>query len=245
MRWFWLGYNGYWSPKFNKFSARSNTIVDRYLYPDLEKEFGIALNALKARMRAANINPCREGRTPFVTREQADILRQQHQYLETPGTTLKSYQDAYGITDIAVSDTSEPEDLEVVFSSHDEFMRNARDEILMNQRLKAYASFETYHLLNKTISDRECEEIIGWKPPRTGFREESYRFVRISKTSTFNPETGKFESQKLWKIEKVNLERELLLKQDRRKQRKLAAAASAEEEEKAIANHVALKQALS
>lgn len=220
--------------------------VDRYFYPDLEKEFGIATSALKARMEAANIKPHREGRTPYLDREQSQVLRQQHKYLLQTGATLKSYQQVYGITDgsagggTAKDITSLLEEMglveetsQVVYSAHDDFMRNARDEILMNQRLKAYAAFETFCLLNKTISDRECEEIIGWKPPRTGFTEESYRFVRISKTHNFNPETGKFETQKLWKIEKINLDRQLLLKQDRKKQRKLAA--EKEEEEKAIA----------
>lgn len=36
---------------------------------------------------------------------------------------------------------------------------------------------DRYYLLNKTISDKECIELIGWKPPRSGFKEEKVELL--------------------------------------------------------------------
>jgi hypothetical protein len=230
--------------------------VDRYPCSQIETEFGIGITAFKSRMLAANIRPFREGRTPYLSAEQVEILRRQHEYLLEPGATLKSYQEVYGVSDSSATDTSlanlendsssyvnmiigDQESDEIIYSEYDEFMRNARDEILMNPRLRAYAIFKTYCLLMKTISDRECKEVIGWKPPRTGFTEGSYRFTRIGKSHEFNPETGKLEQQALWKIDKIDLDHELLLRQGRKRQKKLAkklANATSDEEIEGLVN---------
>ena len=228
--------------------------VDRYSYNDIEQEFGIKSSARRERIIAADITPHREGKTPWIDAEQMEVLRRQNKYLMTSGTTLESYRQSIGLnsSSSAIENTlavAEPLP-KVEFCEWDEFMRNSRDEILMNPRLKANASFETYYLLNKEISDREIIDVIGWKPPRTGFRESCYQFIfwafsyynvaeQVPQEDGSWKEVTKLVKQKLWKINKIDLEQENRLKLEAKQQKRLET--EKKQEEKAIAHHKEMK----
>ncbi len=236
--------------------------VDRYSYNDIEQEFGIKSSARRERIIAADITPHREGKTPWIDAEQMEVLRRQNKYLMTPGTTLESYRQSIGLNSSSSSientlAVAEPLP-KVEFCEWDEFMRNSRDEILMNPRLKAYATFETYHLLNKTISDREIIDIMDWKPPRTGFKESCYQFYfwgyshypvaeQVEQKDGSWKEVTKLVKQKLWKIKKIDLEQENRLKLEAKKRKRLEARKKQEQdhEDKANQNYNAVKLMMS
>ena len=243
-------------------SDNLQTEVDRYYYGDIEREFDIKATARRERLIAAEITPHREGKTPWLDAQQMEELRRQNNYLKNPGATLESYRQHRELNgsnpikedSLAIADASPI----VEYSEWDEHMRNARDEILMNPRLKAYATFETYCLLDRTISDREIIDIIDWKPPRTGFKESCYQFdfwgyshypvaEQVEQEDGSWREVTKLVKQKLWKIKKIDLEQQNRLKLEAKKRKRLEARKKQEQdrEDKANQNYNAVKLMMS
>lgn len=81
--------------------------------------------------------------------------------------------------------------------------RNALDAIASNERIQAYAQFEIYSRSKETLTDSEIQGLIGFKPPRTNYRYERYRFVRYSKIDVLD-KNGKLQKQSTWLIEKFD-----------------------------------------
>jgi hypothetical protein len=108
--------------------------------------------------------------------------------------------------------------------------RNALDAIAMNPRLQAYAQFEIFIKSNQSMSDDEITELIGFKPPRTGYSYDCYQFTRFGSIHVLRAE--KLLKQSTWKLEKVNLQKQNFLRAERKRQRKLQHSAA--EEERAI-----------
>lgn len=185
---------------------------DRYYYSDITELLGIQRTAINKRIRSANIKPHADenNRQAYLDPEQFQEFERITAWVEA-GNSTEKYRGRYHISDQVVSSaqplanslTVQSERFVAEVPLYDEFMRNAIDEISMNDRLKAYASFETYYLLNKTISDKECIELIGWKPPRSGFKEGEYKFTRVGKSHYV--ENGNLVKQTLWRIEKQPL----------------------------------------
>lgn len=182
---------------------------DRYYYSDITELLGIQRTAINKRIRSANIKPHADenNRQAYLDVEQFEEFKRITAWVEA-GNSTEKYQGRYHVSEELFASAQPPANSLAVQSEsfvaevplYDEFMRNAIDEISMNDRLKAYAAFETYHLLNKTISDKECIELIGWKPPRSGFREGEYKFLRAG--NSHYPENGNLVRQALWRIEK-------------------------------------------
>lgn len=101
--------------------------------------------------------------------------------------------------------------------------RNALDAIASNERIQAYAQFEIYAKSRETLTDKEIEELIGFAPPRTGYKYERYRFIRYSKIDTMG-NNGKLKKQSTWLIEKFDPIAEAEAKKAAREQRKLTEA---------------------
>ena len=81
--------------------------------------------------------------------------------------------------------------------------RNALDAIASNERIQAYAQFEIYALSKETLTDKEIKELIGFKPPRNGYKYERYKFIRYSSIHVVG-KNGKLEKQLTWLIEKID-----------------------------------------
>lgn len=81
--------------------------------------------------------------------------------------------------------------------------RNALDAIASNERIQAYAQFEIYARSQETLTDKEIKELIGFKPPRTGYKYERYKFMRYSKIDVLDS-NGKRIKQSTWLIEKFD-----------------------------------------
>jgi hypothetical protein len=128
--------------------------------------------------------------------------------------TLKSNEDKY--------DTDFPAilDMEIV-------RRNALDAIASNERIQAYAQFEIYARSRETLTDTEIKELIGFKPIRSGYKYERYRFIRYSKIDVIG-KNGKLEKQSTWLIEKFDPIAEAKLKKAAQEKRKLKEAEHAE-----------------
>ena len=178
--------------------------LDRYYYKDIENLLDLQRTAIKTRIKAANIKPHADenSKQAYLDPEQMQELQKVHEFMARGGVAA-NYQGRY-TGNVATPDaTASIVENEVVAEIlyHDEFLRNAINEISMNQRLRAYAGFDVYYFLNKTISDRECIELIGWKPPRSGFSEENYTFIRAGR-SHYLDKDGKLQKQAVWKIEK-------------------------------------------
>ena len=92
--------------------------------------------------------------------------------------------------------------------------RNALDAIASNERIQAYAQFEIYAKSRETLTDKEIKELIGFPPPRTGYKYERYRFVRYSKIDTVG-ESGKREKQSTWLVEKFDPLQETRIKKEK------------------------------
>lgn len=97
--------------------------------------------------------------------------------------------------------------------------RNALDAIASNERIQAYAQFEIYSRSKETLTDREIEHLIGFKPPRTNYKYERYRFVRYSKIDVLD-KNGKLQKQSTWLIEKFDPIAETKAKQIAKLQKK-------------------------
>ena len=195
---------------------------ERYFYTDVEKILGLKRSAVKLRRKAANITPYVDENTQeyYFDSEQIIELKKCHDFM-LGGGLAKNYQGKYtnatgsatgGATGDATGSivpiSGNTEDLNWLFAwdERDEQRRNAMDEIYMSPRINAYVRFEVYIELQQYISDSECIEIIGWKPPRTNFIEGEYKFVRVGRSNVYNKSTNKFDRQSLWKIVKLNLE---------------------------------------
>ncbi|MGL5078727.1 MAG: hypothetical protein ACRDBG_23255, partial [Waterburya sp.] len=81
--------------------------------------------------------------------------------------------------------------------------RNALDAIASNERIQAYALFEIYAKSQETLTDQDIKELIGFKPPRTGYKYERYKFIRYSRIDVMGNE-GKLKKQDTWLIEKFD-----------------------------------------
>ncbi|MGL4880112.1 MAG: hypothetical protein ACRC8K_03505 [Waterburya sp.] len=81
--------------------------------------------------------------------------------------------------------------------------RNALDAIASNERIQAYALFEIYAKSQETLTDQDIQELIGFKPPRTGYKYERYKFIRYSRIDVMGDE-GKLKKQDTWLIEKFD-----------------------------------------
>ncbi|MDJ0571834.1 MAG: hypothetical protein QNJ53_22705 [Pleurocapsa sp. MO_192.B19] len=229
-------------------------IVDKFSYEDAERELGIRTTALKMLIRAANIYPHVEEnhKTPYLDFEQMEELRRIHDHLST-GKSAESYQGKY----TSDCNTSPSKIYETLVNSSqldyvspggiekygtelrpilewDALHRNAIDEISMNTRLRAYAKFNIFAASNQSISDGEIQEAIGWKPTRTGFTEDCYRFIRHGKINVLNKKTKKLEKQSTWLIEKFDPIQEAEAK-------KITKIADEIHEAKAIAVYEAMK----
>lgn len=95
--------------------------------------------------------------------------------------------------------------------------RNALDAIASNERIQAYAQFEIYARSQETLTDKEIKELIGFKPPRTGYKYERYKFIRYSKIDVVGRD-GKLSKQSTWLIEKFDPLQALKIKKARQKQ---------------------------
>lgn len=124
--------------------------------------------------------------------------------------TFKSDEDKYN------SDFPAILDMEII-------RRNALDAIASNERIQAYAQFEIYARSRETLTDREIQELIGFKPSRTGYKYERYRFIRYSKIDVMGKD-GKLEKQSTWLIEKFNPINDAEAKKAAREQKKLKEA---------------------
>lgn len=101
--------------------------------------------------------------------------------------------------------------------------RNALDAIASNERIQAYAQFEIYARSKETLTDTEITELIGFKPLRTGYKYERYKFIRYSKIDVI-AKNGKREKQSTWLIEKFDPVAEAKQKKAAKEQRKLREA---------------------
>ena len=81
--------------------------------------------------------------------------------------------------------------------------RNALDAIASNERIQAYAQFEIYSRSKETLTDSEIQCLIGFKPPRTNYKYDRYRFVRYSKIEVLD-KNGALQKQTTWLIEKFD-----------------------------------------
>ena len=93
--------------------------------------------------------------------------------------------------------------------------RNALDAIASNERIQAYALFEIYAKSRETLTDREIQELIGFSPPRTGYKYERYKFIRYSKIDVVGND-GKLKKQSTWLIEKFDPIKEAQIKMEQR-----------------------------
>ena len=105
--------------------------------------------------------------------------------------------------------------------------RNALDAIASNERIQAYAQFEIYAKSRETLTDKEIEELIGFKPPRTGYKYERYKFIRYSRIHVVG-KNGKLEKQLTWLIEKFDPIAEAEAQKEARDQRRRDRAKQAE-----------------
>ena len=130
--------------------------------------------------------------------------------IRSNGNSLKSTPDKY--------DTDFPAilDMEVI-------RRNALDAIASNERVQAYALFEIYAKSQETLTDIEIVELIGFKPPRTNYKYERYKFIRYSKIDVMGND-GKLQKQSTWLIKKFDPLAEAEAKQYLKEQRKLEQA---------------------
>ena len=244
----------------------TEAVVDRYSAEDIESEFGIKTTARNDRIRAAlkikAIEPVHyHGKKPYFDAKQMEELRFQNQHLESGGT-LKSYQELRQkpCSTLATENGDKTAALDKYWGDRppipelDSLLRNAVDAVTMNPRLEAYAQFEVYIKFDQAISDTEVKELMGWKPPRTGFRESCYQFNfygyshKQGTNKRYLEDGSSYEvpclvKQKLWKVEKVDLEKELAEKKEKKRQKKLDAQKM--EEEKANQNYDAVKEILS
>lgn len=101
--------------------------------------------------------------------------------------------------------------------------RNALDAIASNERIQAYALFEIYAKSQETLTDKEIKELIGFKPPRTGYRYERYKFIRYSRIDVIG-EQNKLEKQSTWLIEKFDPLKEIKQKKAKQQAKMLEAA---------------------
>ncbi len=129
-------------------------------------------------------------------------------------TSNKSCQDKY--------DTDFPAilDMEII-------RRNALDAIASNERIQAYAQFEIYAKSRETLTDKEIKELIGFKPLKTGYKYERYKFIRYSKIDVVN-KNGELEKQSTWLIEKFDPMAEVEAKKIARRRKKIEEAKQAE-----------------
>ncbi len=97
--------------------------------------------------------------------------------------------------------------------------RNALDAIASNERIQAYAQFEIYALSNETLTDKEIKELIGFKPPRNGYKYERYKFIRYSSIHVVGKD-GKLEKQLTWLIEKFDPIAEAKARKEAKEKRK-------------------------
>ena len=81
--------------------------------------------------------------------------------------------------------------------------RNALDAIASNERIQAYAQFEIYARSKETLTDVEIQQLIGFKPPRTNYKYERYKFIRYSKIDVMD-KNGKLQKQSTWLIKKFD-----------------------------------------
>lgn len=221
---------------------KSLPIVDQFFYGEIEREFGIAETALKERIKAANITPHRDGKTPFVDLGQMLVLRQQHEYLAGgKSRTLKSYRETYISPNteknklVSIGDTTAIDKYETDFPAilnMEIVRRNALDAIATNERIQAYAQFEIYARSGESMTDREIEELIGFKPPRTNYKYDRYKFIRYGKIHVLDKSNvGKLKKMSTWLIEKFDpLEQRSSTKQKA-------------EEEAAIQTYIQVKEA--
>ena len=101
--------------------------------------------------------------------------------------------------------------------------RNALDAIASNERIQAYAQFEIYARSKETLTDVEITELIGFKPPRTNYKYERYKFIRYSKIDVMG-KNGKLQKQSTWLIEKFDPLAETQAKKIAREHKKLLEA---------------------
>ena len=217
------------------------TNLDRYSYEQSASRLGIGDSKLRRFIRELDLIVEREGKTPYLTLEQFDAIAALHNH-EKDGGSIKTFKQLVKSSQLVKEEqpvhlvNSQPSQLvkdkywgdQPVQTELDPLLRNAMDEIAMSVREQAYAQLEVRMRTSRDISDDEVIVLFGWKPPRTGFRESCYEFIRYGKT--YKPDKdGKPVSVTTWKIKKIDLEAEARLKAEKKNQKKLEAAKMADE----------------
>jgi hypothetical protein len=197
------------------------TELDRIPLDQIETRYQIGRTARDTRLRAAGITPIRVGRSPFIDSEQLKLLDLQHQHLIAGGTLESFKQEFLTLTDTSatiIPILNQPDKYDTDFSipilEMEAIRRNALDAIASNERIQTYAILEIHAKLGETLTDSEIKELIGFKPPRTGFKYERYKFIRYSKIYMPGAD-GKLVKESTWSIEKFDP----LLKSEVRSQR--------------------------
>ena len=121
---------------------------------------------------------------------------------KTNSLTVKSSKDKYN------TDFPPILDMEII-------RRNALDAIASNERIQTYALFEIYAKSQETLTDAEIADLIGFKPPRTGYKYERYKFIRYSKIDIVGDD-GKLKKQSTWLVEKFDPVKEAKTKKERK-----------------------------
>lgn len=204
--------------------------IDTYTYEQAQQILEIKDTALRDRIKMLGIVPERNGKTPLLNQQQIEQLIALNDHLRAGGSAATFREIMPSVLLSQLPRNSQLNKIELPQATEDKydtdfpaildmevFRRNALDAIATNERLQAYAQFEIYCRSKQTMSDKDIEELIGFKPPRTGFKYDCYKFIRYSKIYT--PDTqGKLQKSSTWLVEKFNpLEKkktELLESQD-------------------------------
>jgi hypothetical protein len=215
--------------------------LDRYYYKDIESILNIKRSAINVRKRAAKIQPHADENSleAYLDSEQMLELQKCHEFMERGGISSNyrgKYNEPDALADATRLNTADKYDSDFPAILDMEIIRrNALDAIACNERIQTYALFEIYSRSQETLTDKEIERLIGFKPPRTGFKYERYKFVRYSHIHVLSKETLKPVKMATWLIEKFDP-----LEQRREKLH----AAKAFVEQEAIANFKAVKEML-
>jgi hypothetical protein len=183
--------------------------LDRYYYKDIEGILGIKRTAINTRKRAAKIQPHADENSKefYLDPEQMLELQKCHEFMERGGIA-SNYQGRYfeddakaDATALVAGDKYDSDfpailDMEIV-------RRNALDAIASNERIQIYALFEIYSRSQETLTDKEITDLIGFKPPRTEFKYERYKFIRYSHIHVLGEES-KLVKMATWLIEKFD-----------------------------------------
>ena len=178
--------------------------IEAYTYEQIQTLLGIKDTALRDRIRTLGLTPEREGKTPLINWKQFMQLKAFNEHLKKGGSIatfkqlVKTAETTAQTKDLATCTVHSMQ------ASHlpELTQKNAVMAIATNPRLQAYAHFDIYHDSNQTITDDEVEALIGFKPPRTGYTYDYYRFIRYGKIHVLKDAV--LEKLATWKIEKLS-----------------------------------------